>query len=121
MSSGLLQVFVKVPEFDKHPKKAGGHIGRNVVEITIKMKTIVRKTLMIEIFISIFISILIFFLCVFFSFYSPDSVAPLFIGGHNSLFVCLFFVFSFLFFCFCFCFLIKPLKIQTHRKIRNSN
>ena len=32
---------VKVPEFDKHLKKAGGHIGRNVVEITIKMKTIV--------------------------------------------------------------------------------
>ena len=36
---------VKVPEFDKHLKKAGGHIGRNVVEITIKMKTIVRKTI----------------------------------------------------------------------------
>ena len=36
------------PEFDKHLKKAGGHIGRNVVEITIKMKTIVRKTLMIK-------------------------------------------------------------------------
>ena len=36
---------VKVPEFDKHLKKAGGHIGRNVVEITIKMKTIVRKKL----------------------------------------------------------------------------
>ena len=34
---------VKVPEFDKYLKKAGGHIGRNVVEITIKMKTIVRK------------------------------------------------------------------------------
>ena len=32
---------VKVPEFDKHLKKAGGHIDRNVVEITIKMKTIV--------------------------------------------------------------------------------
>ena len=30
---------VKVPEFDKHLKKAGGHIGRNVVKITIKMKT----------------------------------------------------------------------------------
>ena len=65
MSSGLLQVFeatpvvsikdvvrssVKVTEFDKHLKKAGGHIGRNVEEITItiKMKTIVRKTLMIK-------------------------------------------------------------------------
>ena len=30
---------VIVPEFDKHLKKAGGHIGRNIVEITIKMKT----------------------------------------------------------------------------------
>ena len=26
---------VKVPEFDKHLEKAGGHIDRNVVEITI--------------------------------------------------------------------------------------
>ena len=41
---------VKVPESDKHPKKAGGHIGRNVVEITIKMKTIIRKPLMIRLF-----------------------------------------------------------------------
>ncbi len=39
---------VKVPEFDKHLKKAGGHIGQNIVEITIKMKTIVRKPLMIK-------------------------------------------------------------------------
>ena len=39
---------VKVPEFEKHLKKAGGHIGRNVVEITIKMKKIVRKPLMIK-------------------------------------------------------------------------
>ena len=39
---------VKIPVFDKHLKKAGGHIGRNVVEITIKMKTIVRKPLMIK-------------------------------------------------------------------------
>ena len=37
-----------VPEFDKHLKKAGRHIGRNVMEITIKMKTIVRKPLMIK-------------------------------------------------------------------------
>ena len=36
---------VKVPEFDKHLKKAGGHTGRNVEEITIKMKTIGQKTL----------------------------------------------------------------------------
>ena len=34
---------------NKHLKKAGGHIGRNVVEITIKMKTIVQKPLMIKI------------------------------------------------------------------------
>ena len=40
---------VKVPEFDKHLKKAGGHIGRNIVEITIKIKTIVQKHLMIKI------------------------------------------------------------------------
>ena len=38
-----------IPEFDKHLKKAGGHIGRNVVEKTIKMKTIVWKPLMIKI------------------------------------------------------------------------
>ena len=35
----------KVPEFDKHLKAAGGHIGRNVVEITIKMKIIIQKPL----------------------------------------------------------------------------
>ena len=40
---------VKVPEFDKHLKKAGGHIGQNIVEIAIKMKTIVQKPLMIKI------------------------------------------------------------------------
>ena len=40
---------VKAAEFDKHLKKAGGHIDRNVVEITIKMKTIFRKPLMIKI------------------------------------------------------------------------
>ena len=40
---------VKVPEFNKHLKKAGRHIGRNIVEITIKMKTIVWKLLMIKI------------------------------------------------------------------------
>ena len=39
---------MNVPEFDKHLKKAEGHIGRDIVEITIKMKTIVRKTLMIK-------------------------------------------------------------------------
>ena len=36
---------VKVPVFDKHLKKAGGHIGRNVGEIILKMKTIVYKIL----------------------------------------------------------------------------
>ena len=39
---------MKVPEFDKHMKKPGGHIGRNVVEI-IRIKTIVWKPLMIKI------------------------------------------------------------------------
>ena len=34
---------------NKHLKKAGGHIDRNVMEITIKMKTIVRKPLKIKI------------------------------------------------------------------------
>ena len=37
------------PEFDKHLKKAGGHIGRNVVSITIDMKIIVRKPWTIKI------------------------------------------------------------------------
>ena len=45
----IVQSSVKVPEFNKQLKKAGGHIGRNIVEITIKMKTIVRKPLMIKI------------------------------------------------------------------------
>ena len=48
---------VKVPEFDKHLKKAGGHIGWNVMKIAIKMKTIVRKPLMIYIYIYIYIYI----------------------------------------------------------------
>ena len=39
---------VRVSEFDKHQKKTGGHIDRNVVEITIMMNTIVRKPLMIK-------------------------------------------------------------------------
>ena len=41
---------VKVPEFDKDLKKTGGHISQNVVKITITIKTIVRKPLMIKIF-----------------------------------------------------------------------
>ena len=45
----VIRSSVKVPKFDKHLKKAGGHTGRNVVEITIKMNTIVRKLLMIKI------------------------------------------------------------------------
>ena len=44
----IVQSSVKVPEFNKHLKKAGRHIRRNVVEITLKMKTIVRKPLMIK-------------------------------------------------------------------------
>ena len=45
----VVRSYVKVPEFDKHLKMAGGHIDRNVVEITIKMNPIVRKPLMIKI------------------------------------------------------------------------
>ena len=45
----VVQSSMKVPEFDKHLKKTGGHIDWNVVEITIKMKTMVRKPLMIRI------------------------------------------------------------------------
>ena len=36
---------MKVSEFDKHLKKARGHISRNV-EITMKINTIVRKPFM---------------------------------------------------------------------------
>ena len=43
----VIRSSVKVPEFDKHLKNAGGHIDRNVVVITIKMKTIVQKHLLI--------------------------------------------------------------------------
>ena len=50
-----VQSSVKVPEFDKHLKKAGGHIGRNIKEITIKMKTIIWKPLMIKMVSSILI------------------------------------------------------------------
>ena len=46
---GVVRSSVKVPEFDKHLKKAGGLICRNIVEITIKMKTIDQKPLMIKI------------------------------------------------------------------------
>ena len=45
----IVRSSVNVPKFEKHLKKAGGHNGRNVVEITIKTKTIVRKTLVIKI------------------------------------------------------------------------
>ena len=44
----VVRSFVEVPEFDKHLTKAGGHIGRIVLEITIKIKTIVRKNLLIN-------------------------------------------------------------------------
>ena len=36
---------VQVPEFDKHLKKAGGHIGRNVVENNNKDEDNSSKTL----------------------------------------------------------------------------
>ena len=41
----VVQSSMKVLEFDKHLRKAGGHIAQNIVEITIKMKTIVQKPL----------------------------------------------------------------------------
>ena len=44
----VVRTSLYVPEFDKPLKKAGGHIDINVVEITIKMKTIVREPLMIK-------------------------------------------------------------------------
>ena len=43
---------MSVPEFDKHLKKPGGYISQNVMEITIKMKTIVQKTLTIKIILA---------------------------------------------------------------------
>ena len=45
----VVRSYLKVPEFDKHLKKAGGNINQNVVQITIRMKTIVRNPLMIKI------------------------------------------------------------------------
>ena len=40
----VVQSFVKASEFDKkNLMKAGGYISRNVINITIKMKTIIRK------------------------------------------------------------------------------
>ena len=44
----VVQSSVLVPEFNKPLKKAGRHIDRNIVEITINMKTIVKKPLMIK-------------------------------------------------------------------------
>ena len=49
----VVQSSVKVPKFDKHLKKAGGHIGQNIVEVTIEMKTIVQKPLMIKYYITV--------------------------------------------------------------------
>ena len=39
---------LRTTSFTESTKKAGGHIGRTVVEITAKMKTIVREPLMIK-------------------------------------------------------------------------
>ena len=47
-TNDVVRSSVKVPEFDRHLKKAGGHIGRNVGEISMKMKTIVWKPFMIK-------------------------------------------------------------------------
>ena len=48
-NKGLSSKFCVGSEFDKHLERAGGHIDRNVVEISIKKKKIVRKPLMIKI------------------------------------------------------------------------
>ena len=41
-----------VPNYNKkYLKKAGGHIGRNIVQITIKMRTIVQIIQVIQTFI----------------------------------------------------------------------
>ena len=48
-NKGRSSKFREGSEFDKHLKKARGHIDRNVVEIAIKIKTIVPKSLMIKI------------------------------------------------------------------------
>ena len=42
----IVRSSMKIPEFNKHLKKARGYIGQNFVEITIKMKIIVQKPLM---------------------------------------------------------------------------
>ena len=36
---------VKVLKFDKHPKKAGGHISQNIIRITIKINNNSLKNL----------------------------------------------------------------------------
>ena len=47
-SNSVYSIKFEVSDFDKHLKKAGGHISRNIVEITKKMKTLVKKPLMID-------------------------------------------------------------------------
>ena len=42
----VVQSSMQVPEFNKHLKKARGHNCQKIVEITIKMKTIIPKPLM---------------------------------------------------------------------------
>ena len=49
----VLRSSLKVPELDKHLKKARRHIGRNFVEITINIMTIARKPFMIKKLISV--------------------------------------------------------------------
>ena len=45
----VVQSSMKVLKFNKYLRKTRGHIGQNVVEIAIKIKTIVQKPLMIKI------------------------------------------------------------------------
>ena len=44
----IVRSSVKVPEFDKNLKMTGGHIGRNIVKITIKMKTNMDNSLYVH-------------------------------------------------------------------------
>ena len=112
---------VKVPEFDKHLKKAGGHIGRNVVEITIKMKTIVRKTLMTKIQGSYFDSLNIDLINLEKKVYSKIGhfSEQLYIYIYVCVRVCVYIYIWILcmhFICFGFCLLLSKLELVGHRE-----
>ena len=59
-----LTMYYSFPMFKKYLKKVGGHIGRNVVNITIKMKTTVWKPHCFSFFLFfIYLFIYLFFVC----------------------------------------------------------